>query len=450
MAHASNIAPLSHIGPLVNSSYTKISVAQQSHVMESPNSAIILAYIQQKLRILPSLYSTYEAGIRAVFDLVDQDFEPNQRPLVMGLFWEVFYGLHADKEYVGNAGSTDVWAQWREECQIHLTNYLMSQDVAPQYTNTSTPSNAIYSAKVDNTPRKPQSNNARDSDVGCNNLSFGTPFPTHCGRARLVDIPPYGSRSHLDVTSDSMLDISPIPELDILPEIRAESRQKWRRNSLSSGITVDNIQAQYRIGQDVGTPRYSGIDNLKGRPVHGPPARLRKAASEDDHAFGREVVGVPENTRAANRPHSDYIGDLLLPIREIGKVRGTAKPVDHARSFESPRGPGYLIFPEEAERQFPGAPKTKHNSSKFLPEVFSHKLLPGMRKPRTSGYDYQEGGYHRISGDLVGQSLERSLHTKANETSFFGKTIKDIPSVDVKAAAKLCVNTGFIPCITLR
>ncbi|PWW80060.1 hypothetical protein C7212DRAFT_340611 [Tuber magnatum] len=164
-------------------------------------TSLMRAYVHQKLSILPSLFKNYDPGVQYVRDLVAQDFEPQERPTVMRVFWDAFHGLEND----GKSPFPDVWMDWREQRQEALSRTIArknfnaleetlyaDQKLPAKETSRKSPFNPLSSDFT----TKGEAREYAEETTGVRAVSSRQSL-----RAKLVDIPPRNSKGQLNLAT---------------------------------------------------------------------------------------------------------------------------------------------------------------------------------------------------------------------------------------------------------
>ncbi|CUS12499.1 unnamed protein product [Tuber aestivum] len=223
-------------------------------------TSLMRAYVHQKLSILPSLFKNYNPGVQYVRDLVAQDFEPQERPIVMRVFWDAFHGLDND----GRSPFPDVWMGWREQRQEAL-----SRTIAKQNFNTSEGAahmNQKPQAKGPN--QKPQFNplpsdsttNERVRECAEGSIRVRPISSRQNIRAKLVNIRPRNSKSQINLAPSALETGGSI--CTTAPPLEGRTHRSVFHRSSISGEFPKNLPSS--------TPRLPCSEPLAG-PVPGNP-----------------------------------------------------------------------------------------------------------------------------------------------------------------------------------
>lgn len=86
---------------------------------QPPDSAMVRSWVKDKLNTIPSTYSKYDEGMRAIKIQIQQDFFPEYQNLVMQAFYQEFYAI----EVVSGETGERLWARWKANHRMQLERY---------------------------------------------------------------------------------------------------------------------------------------------------------------------------------------------------------------------------------------------------------------------------------------------------------------------------------------
>lgn len=305
-----------------------------------PDPIILRSWVKSKLNVVPSTYSEYEEGMRAIKKQIQQDFFPQYHSLVMQAFYQEFYSIEVGS---GEAGDK-LWARWRENHRKELENSRRSSSIYstadiedvisdPQYSEPTSLQDrraalvipAGASQSIDATRERQMRTSVLISEAEIKLLKnrdsnywgdLAIPvLPQVTGKAKIVYIPSKSARNTVNMENQQLSD----PSIGVRPLSRQEPSRGVRRNSLPALTSQsDDASAVRDIATSILIPeKYPKTKKVKGAsgehpstteviqsaPLHPLTTPLSFQGPKSDRSFPGGAVTPVDSARHL---HGDY------------------------------------------------------------------------------------------------------------------------------------------------
>ncbi|RPA97300.1 hypothetical protein L873DRAFT_1844993 [Choiromyces venosus 120613-1] len=461
--------------PSSSQGFTLEEVDESSTNTNLDPTSLMRTYVQKKLSVIPTLFKNYDPGVHYVRALVAQDFESQDRPTVMRVFWDAFHGLGSD----GKSPFPDVWMDWREQRQEALWRTISRQS----------PDLSEAAGRIDQTFPARESSRKSPFDLPSSDFAMNGAVKEYSGetkgirasssrqsmRAKLVDIRPRNPKSQLNLTAITLETAAAnCPRTPPLGTNR--HRSILQRNSISGEFAEKSSNsASYLPSSEPLSVTWAGKDmdpeesetspsmgrtssdlpNPPGKPfdwirVSDGPANSYSWAKDPEYpnptltskfqdestktpSYQSNISGVSSNSgdsttvdfelRVKNvkksnprlEAHSKHLANLLLPIQVIGKGQGRTVVSRPAQSLvASPATNSLMSVLESKDIQGAGI-KVHPLDTEDLPTSIYSPHTPQVLSLKSDGTislgEYEDGPFVGMANELVTES-KRTYNTE--------------------------------------